>query len=130
MYKKKQKSKIVPHVYRIDITENKPTDNSAFVALTNNDARSTVEEVFSLVNVDDHSVHHHNLFIFNVFYTSLKSKYPVNTARRFIDVLFVHASNPVSEDEFRWYMPQKSVHSLHVVFSSNNNISEIENIYK
>ena len=109
--------------------ESKPNDNSVFVATTDNDARSTAERVFCLVNVDDHSVHHHNLFTVNVFYTSLENKYSVDTVPRFIDALVVHVSNSESDDAF-WYMRQKSVHGLRIVFSSNNNISEIENIYK
>ena len=78
--------------------ETKPTDNSAFVGTTNNDARSTAEEVFSLVNVDDHCVHHHNLVAINVKYSFLKSKYSVDTVPRFIDVLVIRVSNSESDD--------------------------------
>ena len=78
--------------------ETKPTDNSAFVAPTNNDARSTAEEVFFLVNVDDHCVHHHNLVAINVKYSFLKSKYSVDTVPRFIDVLVIRVSNSESDD--------------------------------
>ena len=80
--------------------ESKPNDNSVFVATTDNDARSTAERVFCLVNVDDHSVHHHNLFTVNVFYTSLENKYSVDTVPRFIDALVVHVSNSESDDAF------------------------------
>ena len=110
--------------------ESKPTYNYVFVAPTDNDARSAAERIFSLENVDDHSVHHHNLFTVNVFYTSLENKYPVDTAPGFIDVLVVNVSNPESDDELRGYIRQKSLHGVRVVFSSNDSTSEVENIYE
>ena len=87
--------------------ESKPAYNSVLLAPTDKDTRLAAERNFSLEN-----------------------KYSVDTALVFTDVLVVHVSNLESDDELRWYIAQTSLYGVRVVFSSNYDTSEIENIYE